>query len=277
MKRSAQIILIVVSLLLTAILITSVIFSGTVAKYTTSASDTATARVKKFGVTAEVTPSEDFLDKKKPVILPGMGQIEVTFDDAEMEPGTDLSDAIKMHLYGKAETRVLVTIDFDIDFDESTFTYVAPPVDPEAPISVSQLFFPIDYVAAKAPKNGDLVPTTLTRSRNYDSKLKIDFAFCRAYANYLGMDIVSSPYERGGYAVGKIFEANEEITLAGYEADIGNTFQFGLKWDVVNDAEVNKIETWLAQNKELAASVKFNIKIEQISDSFVLTEVAGPG
>ena len=270
MKRKAHIFLIVLSLILTAVLITTCIFSGTFAKYSTSASDTATARVQKFGVTAEVTPSEDFLEKKKPIVLPGMGQIEISLDDAEMYPGANLTDALKMQVYGKAETRVMLVIDFNINFNEDVFTYLQD--DPDSPIALRKLYFPVNYLAGKCPKGAVMDTVCITDARDVTStnnaNAVIDYNFSKDYASYMGMSLIDSPFELGGYAVAKIFEPGNEITLAGYEPSKDNIFQIGFEWPFEDSAEINEIETWLRQNNKLKATVRFNIKIEQIRDDY---------
>ena len=278
MKRKAHIFLIVLSLILTAVLITTCIFSGTFAKYSTSASDTATARVQKFGVTALVTTSNDFEKENKPIELPGTGQVDVSFYAADMRPGINLSDALKIQVYGKSETRVMLVIDLDIDFNESNFTYPQKVANSES--TVDKLYFPVKYIGGKFPKGGTMSEATIFDARTVTSPTNanaiIDYKFTSAYANYLGMSVISSPFKDGGYAVAKIFEPGNDVTLAGYDPSKDNIFQLGFEWPFEDSAEINEIETWLTLNKTLNASFKFNIKIEQIRSDYSITVPTDP-
>lgn len=277
MKRKAQIILIAVSLLLTAILITTCIFSGTFAKYSTAGSDSAAARVAKFGVVAEITSSAKFTETSQSISLPAYdsvsGKLDVMLDSAGMEPGTNLKDAFLMKISGEAETRVLVTIDFDIDFNETLFTLENddPDADPE-------LYFPVVYYAGKGTTANPIALSQMVDSKAYTTpttaKAKIDYAFNTAYATLMNMQVVSN--SNGGYSVAKIFEAGEKITLADLDVSDSNRYQLGFEWPFVDNAATNAKETQLVLNKDLNATVKLNVKIEQIKGDYSYPTATAP-
>jgi hypothetical protein len=221
----------------------------------------------------------DQLEKEnKPIELPGMGQVDVSFYAADMRPGIDLSDALKIQVYGKSETRVMLVIDLDIDFNESNFTYPQKVANSES--TVDKLYFPVKYVGGKFPQGGTMSEATIFDARTVTSPTNanaiIDYKFTSAYANYLDMSVISSPFKDGGYAVAKIFEPGNDVTLAGYDPSKDNIFQLGFEWPFEDSAEINEIETWLTLNKTLNASFKFNIKIEQIRNDYSITVPTDP-
>ena len=101
MKKNAM--LKIAAILMVAVLLTTCAISSTFAKYTTSATDTVTARVAKFGVTATTNASGMFTKSYGTTVL---SETEV------VAPGTTSPDAYKITstVTGSAEVALKVSV-----------------------------------------------------------------------------------------------------------------------------------------------------------------------
>ena len=275
---------IVISVLLCSVMITTTALSGTLAKYTTSDSSSDSARVAKWGVTAEIALSDEIKNSGATIVTNNEnGKISHTITNLKMAPGYDYSDAFQISISGKSEVRLKVRFDIAVDYDLENFKL---PVELSNAIE-SDYYVPIGYNLGCLNKDG-VYETYLADNPTSLPDSQTGFLLRSAFASYcdltLATENLDSFLDLDSIYLEKIFEPGENIVFHPVEVTIGevdtkelfdsvnvNDFDFGWYWPFShqNHSTYDKIDTWLVDNgTPKIDNISINIIIEQISGDY---------
>lgn len=285
---------IVISVLLCSVMITTTALSGTLAKYTTSSSSSDSARVAKWGVTAEIALSDEIKNSGATIVTNNEnGKISHTITNLKMAPGYDYSDAFQISISGKSEVRLKIRFDIAVDYDLENFTVPAG----VGGLSIAQAYVPFGYNVGFLNKNNiyetvELESAWATRgpwgTSGVNTYLKMNFGNITDFT--MGTDNRDNIMDFNSVFLEKVFEPGEKIVFhpGMYYPDPEykdiftsvdvNDFDFGLFYPFEKELTYNsstyeldadEIEIWLADVGESKLdSISFNITIEQVSGDY---------
>ncbi len=111
MPKANKIMMMTVSVLLCLVLLTTSAISGTLAKYTTTAESSASARVAKWGAKIDITLSDDVKGKLESADYSNLSVIQFKQDEAlGMGAGKSYPEALKIKFSGTSEVRLKVKL-----------------------------------------------------------------------------------------------------------------------------------------------------------------------
>ena len=254
---------IVISVLLCSVMITSTALSGTLAKYTTSSSSSDSARVAKWGVTAEIALSDEIKNSGATIVTNNEnGKISHTITNLKMAPGYDYSDAFQISISGKSEVKLKVTLRTAIDYDINDFTIPKGEFGPNNPANDTQ-YIPIGYTYGYRTTSGVYENDWVLYPAGTGEKELISYLFMLYYSEHIYM-VETGSYFDGDTELELVFEPGEEVLFhpAIYDSknDINkpdetidiNYLEFGFNWPFDNEEYSNmdnKKDTWLILNK----------------------------
>ena len=283
MRKANKIMIMTVSVLLTLVLFTSTALSGTLAKYVSSDSMSATARVAKWGVNIDVwvdtaklktvCPDSAFnlqvLEKEKGETTNATVEIK----GLKMGPGDNLDDVIKFSFSGQPEVKVRVKLTMTIDYKTNDFK--VPKGIGNNPSDI--YYMPISFRFSALNSSGQYIisPSYVLEPFRHGSGISLELSIAKAIADKI--DMKSKSVSTDDY-VYKDFAPTKSIV---FKPDIGSgeITQFGLgfyyPFDYSRDytyeeetysLDIDEIGTWLAKNKPNSTiSVKYTLSIEQIT------------
>lgn len=165
MRKANKIMMITVSVLLSAVLLTTSALSGTLAKYTTSATaHSESARVAKWGVTVEA-----WVDEEDTAILKSMDAsvttsstetAMVTITGLKFKPGDDFSDVIHFRVTGNPEVKARVKVTVQIKYrdtsrdNKTSYTAVQVPAG-VAGLEKTTYFMPLGFTFGAKNASGE--------------------------------------------------------------------------------------------------------------------------
>lgn len=275
MRKANKIMIMTVSVLLTLVLFTSTALSGTLAKYVSSDSMSATARVAKWGVNIDVSVDTTKLSKVCPdtiskVTVDRSGtNASVEIKGLKMGPGDNLDDVIKFSFSGQPEVKVIVKL------------IVA--------VSYTQDHFAVDAGVGNLAKKRDLLPVGFRFSAMDSSgthvvnNFYVATPFRDSTGNSTELTIVKEIAKKIDVTykdttddyVWKEFEPNLPVVFApksgsGSVTQFGFGFFYPLTYSRTYDEvalDTDEIGTWLAKNKSNSIfSVRYTLSIEQITE-----------
>lgn len=130
MPKANKIMMMTVSVLLCLVLLTTSAISGTLAKYTTTAESSASARVAKWGAKIDITLSEDVKGKLESADYSNLSVIQFKQDEAlGMGAGKSYPEALKIKFSGTSEVRLKVKLVIGIVYNgglEKNDTHYVP-------------------------------------------------------------------------------------------------------------------------------------------------------
>jgi hypothetical protein len=119
MPKANKIMMMTVSVLLCLVLLTTSAISGTLAKYTTTAESSASARVAKWGAKIDITLSEDVKGKLESADYSNLSVIQFKQDEAlGMGAGKSYPEALKIKFSGTSEVRLKVKLVIGIKYED---------------------------------------------------------------------------------------------------------------------------------------------------------------
>ena len=119
MPKANKIMMMTVSVLLCLVLLTTSAISGTLAKYTTTAESSASARVAKWGAKIDITLSDDVKGKLESADYSNLSVIQFKQDEAlGMGAGKSYPEALKIKFSGTSEVRLKVKLVIGIVYNE---------------------------------------------------------------------------------------------------------------------------------------------------------------
>lgn len=247
MRKANKIMMITVSVLLSAVLLTTSALSGTLAKYTTSATaHSESARVAKWGVEIDASfdPNLEKLAKKDG----NDDAVIVQLEGIKIRPGDSFPKAIHFTVSGQAEVKLRVTIKSNIGYNTGKSTsnrFVIPKNYPtnlnlsDGTLSVMPAGF---YFGYQNEANGHVnkvstKPWRFQAANNADNNM----------TNCINSNIIMSGKKTAGTTasdtctgdnysvVWKDFEPTEKIAFYPQEKDdvaeyAINDFYFGFEW-----------------------------------------------
>ena len=111
MPKANKIMMMTVSVLLCLLLLTTSAISGTLAKYTTTAESSSSARVAKWGAKIDITLSDDVKGKLESADYSNLSVIQFKQDEAlGMGAGKSYPEALKIKFSGTSEVRLKVKL-----------------------------------------------------------------------------------------------------------------------------------------------------------------------
>lgn len=111
MPKANKIMMMTISVLLCLVLLTTSAISGTLAKYTTTAESSASARVAKWGAKIDITLSDDVKGKLESADYSNLSVIQFKQDEAlGMGAGKNYPEALKIKFSGTSEVRLKVKL-----------------------------------------------------------------------------------------------------------------------------------------------------------------------
>ncbi|MBE6533837.1 MAG: hypothetical protein E7678_02550 [Ruminococcaceae bacterium] len=264
-----------VAILLSLVLITSSIISGTLAKFVTIGSASAAVSFKRFGVGTSVTLDSDFeaaVGSENIERIVNGDCVTINCSNLKIAPGDDFLDAFKFDFSGVSDTRLLVTMEFDVNFDNTQFTIPAESAGNTKDIG----YFPLNIYAWSNDSDETAIydeQKTALGELYFDWQYNNNF-FPDELATWLGMELTGTYYENA--YVAKIFEPGEEIVFGTDDNNPIKEFYFGWEWPFGTEdsvaSEYDKYDTWLIDNKTPSMSVSIIIRMEQISDTYVIED-----
>ena len=130
MPKANKIMMMTVSVLLCLVLLTTSAISGTLAKYTTTAESSASARVAKWGAKIDITLSDDVKGKLESSDYSNLSVIQFKQDEAlGMGAGKSYPEALKIKFSGTSEVRLKVKLVIGIVYNgglEKNNTHYVP-------------------------------------------------------------------------------------------------------------------------------------------------------
>lgn len=118
MPKANKIMMMTVSVLLCLVLLTTSAISGTLAKYTTTAESSASARVAKWGAKIDITLSDDVEGKLESKDYSNLSVIQFKQDEAlGMGAGKSYPEALKIKFSGTSEVRLKVKLVIGIEYE----------------------------------------------------------------------------------------------------------------------------------------------------------------
>ena len=264
MKNKSNIVFRIVAILLIAVMVTSCAISSTFAKYVTSKSTSSSARVAKWGVTVTATPNQNLPAASKIEFDAGDNTIEVTAREFKMGPGDSLDNAFNFTVSGTPETRVLVTIDFELNYD-SHEDFKIPPKTVGLEAYENDVYMPIAFYIKKPNDTTKYYcPTEEYRHKHADT---FERYFCNRFATETGMTLTGNT---ANSKVAKIFEPNETVKFGNLSSfSVGWEWPFELESGTEEDQKIkNKKDAWIASHEGGLPQIEFKaiITIEQIQD-----------
>lgn len=119
MPKANKIMMMTVSVLLCLVLLTTSAISGTLAKYTTTAESSASARVAKWGAKIDITLSDDVKGKLESEDYSNLSVIQFKQDEAlGMGAGKSYPEALKIKFSGTSEVRLKVKLVIGIVYND---------------------------------------------------------------------------------------------------------------------------------------------------------------
>lgn len=258
MPKANKIMMMTVSVLLCLVLLTTSAISGTLAKYTTTAESSASARVAKWGAKIDITLSEDVEGKLESKDYSNLSVIQFKQDEAlGIGAGTSYPEALKIKFSGTSEVRLKV-----------------------------KLVIGIVYSGGLAKGGTDYVPMGIKMKGNNGSveNLSDDFIGGPWFSGTGANDLVNNAqtainngieskldFTAETACVEKIFAPNEPIlfNVKGETNATVNELVFGLEWpNTHNDGtgnDYNKIGQYLLEQcADGKFGLDFTIIIEQV-------------
>lgn len=302
MRKANKIMMITVSVLLSAVLLTTSALSGTLAKYTTSATaHSESARVAKWGVTVEAKVSDELIAATN--FTPKAGtentwqktEISVDLGEFGIKPGDYYSEAISFTFSGTAEVKLDVRIYIDMYYS-TAYTSNGFGVKKEfSGYKDDDSFMPMGLNIGSIDTNGNraephlLLPSWYTGAQ-FTSEVRmsreicnfIDTAYDSKKITPSGDNATTAEKNTPGY-VAKTFNPNDKIVFHPVKSgtyngtrtfnenvDI-NTLYVDLYWPIdrgnseVTSVDFDALTTYFEENKgDLTVSAKFIIVIEQV-------------
>ena len=263
MKNKSNIIIRIVAILLIAVMVTSCAISSTFAKYVTSNSISSSARVAKWGVTVTATPNEALPGLRNVEFDAGNDTITITAREFKMGPGDSLDEAINFTVSGAPETRFLITVDFELDYNDADFTI--PENTEELESYANQIYMPVAFYIKKANDNTKYYCPT-EENRHVQPK-DAEKNFCLEFATQTGMILTGNT---DNSKVAKIFEPNETVKFGNLSSfSVGWEWPFELESGTEEEQRIkNKKDAWIASQESGLPQIEFKviITVEQIQD-----------
>ena len=305
MRKVNKILMATVSILLCLVLISTSVVSGIFAKFAINNKGKATASLKAFGVTldmtvddetledagADVETAEDFYKVTKSVTITGL----------KMAPGLDLEKIINIKLTGTPTVNCRFKLDIDFDFDTEKF--IIPYGVPGVSGSNGQLYFPLYFAFGRFHNNNEKYRTFYYSFTSNDGiigehevelyeGLMLDFPYqnidSAIYFDGIGGSYIESEKKYVDSHLYRDFAAGEEIFLHPskfvrpdednmtfiYEPDESlsfNNFDLGFLWfsdDADPEADkYNGFDTYIMNHNPdgLGFTYKVTVSVEQIT------------
>lgn len=294
MRKANKIMMITVSVLLSAVLLTTSALSGTLAKYTTSATaHSESARVAKWGVTVEATPDPNLVaisDQKNNTKLDN-GALTITFKDIAIAPGDDFSKAVHFKIEGQAEVKLQVKIIVDLSFkiEESDQNGFFVPngiggVDKTSAGKKGQYFIPMAFTFGANDYDGKYSSINASSSWRQAAQKTTEEVISKAIANRMDVEATTSDISRVSTYVCKTFNPGDEIffkpkkitnsstgayVLNEAENRRINEFDLGFKWTTTSKnssgtLDYDEITMYLTTEKDPVMTVMYTVLIEQV-------------
>ena len=296
MRKANKIMMITVSVLLSAVLLTTSALSGTLAKYTTSATaHSESARVAKWGVTVEATPDPNLVAIATNGDQYNENSVAFTFENIELAPGDSYPHAMHFEIGGKPEVSLMIKIIIDVSYSATKDTGELWINNGTAGVNKSDdtgdSYLPIGFYLGVPDMSGKYEkPTTILAPYytgvHYNAEISMQKAICNVVDLNCNSETLSTS-KKLGY-VYKTFAPNKDVVLhpakGSYNTKQKKTvhsevnenvditeFDLGFYWPATwpeggssSNINYDELSMFLNQNRNPTITAKFTVVIEQI-------------
>ena len=272
MRKVNKILMATVSILLCLVLISTSVVSGIFAKYAINNKGKATASLKAFGVTLDMTVDEEALEDAGAEVETAEDHYEVTksvtITGLKMAPGVTLDDVIRVAVDGTQNVRFNFIVNIDIQIHEKFLVKT----DNFSTLNANTAYMPIQFMVGNiANINADTYTNSLYTNAwvnapsvsslrinllSYTDKLSTNIKEC------LGTTLTPTFGQTKGLTVKKAFPLGNTIAFK----DNNKGLCFGFKWDFSSSAQNDRIEMWLAEQfgaDDVPITVTYTFSLEQ--------------
>jgi hypothetical protein len=270
MRKVNKILMATVSILLCLVLISTSVVSGIFAKFAINNKGKATASLKAFGVTLDMTVAEQKLKDAGATVVTAEDDESitksVTITGLKMAPGESIMDAVKINISGTAGVRLKVVIEPKVLYDRSAYENVCGDFQG----------VPVGLYYTEYDTNLQKVINRFVRTWSlYDARYQAYYCCYERLGDHYGL--TTCPYNQNWLEVygwvEKIFEANSDIVFYSKNDTSKikpiNQFDFHLMWEDRGESYLPYDLAVANANPQPYLQIVLNVRVEQVAADYV--------